>query len=168
MEAALARLAAPAVPKQADVSKPVRLPPPPPREEGLFSHSVLAALAPHSLHSALRPAYPDIVRSVLKSTLAKRYEALGMMRKKRFGLADLEHLIGTVNAERMGWDEVRRSGKLDAVEPLMVFIGRSLDAEVEVELVEKSKILKFVDVEKKRPGKVIVSLGPSPLLGISF
>lgn len=94
--------------------------------------TLLAVLAPERVGQALRPAFGDIERRRLldadAGALKAEYEALGLLRKKKFGLEDLRALLADPARERDAWAR----GDVDALAPLLAFVGRRLDAEVEV------------------------------------
>ena len=136
-----------------------------------YSHALVSALAPASLSPALKPAYGDVLRALLldDGVLEVSYVAVGLGRKKVFHVGDLRALLEDPQAERAAWSVVAQTGKLDSVAPLLAYVGRRLDAEAEVQL-HSGKVVRFVDVEKKRPGKLRVFLATTVggLLGISL
>jgi len=91
--------------------------------------TLLSALAPDRVAEALRPAFGDVERRRLLAgdTLPTEYAALGLHRKKKFTLDDLRALVADPSRERDAW----AAGDLDALAPLLAFVGRRLGAEVE-------------------------------------
>lgn len=135
------------------------------------SHTLLSALAPHTVAPGLRAAFGDVERNKLLSgvkedTLASEYIKLGLDRKKRFTVDDLRNLIAAPHVERDAWRTVAsalrksaaaREAAVLAVAPLLAFVGRRLDAEIDLASAASATSLnKFVDVVKKRPGRVTV------------
>lgn len=125
-----------------------RLPPAPEPEPIRHAQTLLSALAPASISEPLRAAFGDQERRrLLGADLAAEYAALGLNRKKKFALSDLLALVSDPSAERDAW--VR--GDVEALAPLLAFVGRRLDAEVEVDG------RAFVDLGKRRPSRLRAS-----------
>ena len=157
-------------------------------QQPLVSRTLLSALAPRTVAVGLRGAFGDAERRRLLAleptgvpVLGAEYAALGLGRKKRFGLTDLRALIETPHLERDAWIAVavaattivgkgavdRRDAAVAALAPLLAFVGRRLNAEVELSFTG-SKTLKFADVDKKRPGQIEVAVAPDGVLNIKF
>lgn len=130
------------------------------------SHTLLAALAPAGVACRLRPAFGNVERlrlSLSPPVLSVEYALLGLARKKKFSVDQLRGLIDAPHAERDAWTALTN---LDALAPLIAYVGRRMNCEVEV-VAPSGKTHKFEDLKTKRPGRLVVTVHPGGTLSFS-
>ena len=168
-------LAAPPHSQTAAVTRPLRASFPDPfksvRTEGVShsapSHTLLAALAPENIARHLRPAFGDVERRRLATdrVLEVEYANLGLARKKRFSVDQLRKLLDEPHTERDAWLAVgtgtAAGAGAETLAPLLAFVGRRLDCEVELRTrASGGKPIKFEDLKIKREGHLTVTVTP--------
>ena len=165
-------LAAPPHSQTAAVTRPLRASFPDPfkgvrtdASHSAPSHTLLAALAPESIARHLRPAFGDVERRRLATdrVLEVEYANLGLARKKRFSVDQLRKLLDEPHTERDAWLAVGAgtAAGTETLAPLLAFVGRRLDCEVELRTrAIGGKPIKFEDLKIKREGHLTVTVNP--------